>query len=101
MLVFLISDDRAERHSFRTTTLLIHSPFLLPSYLGGKRKGEKNKQSRGQKAMPFCTIISDIHLQIQIILKFVTAKYINISPARHGFLTPIKYSLTLSHQIGC
>ena len=26
------------------------SPFLLPSFLGRKRKGEKNNQSRGQKS---------------------------------------------------
>ena len=27
-----------------------HSPFLLPSFLGGKRKGEMNNQIRGQKS---------------------------------------------------
>ena len=30
---------------------LIHSPFLLPSFfLGGKRKEQKNNQSRGQNS---------------------------------------------------
>ena len=28
----------------------IHSPFLLPTFLGWKRKGEKKNQGRGQKS---------------------------------------------------
>ena len=28
----------------------IHSPFLLPSFLGGKRKGRKNNKSRDFKS---------------------------------------------------
>ena len=32
------------------TILLIHSHFLRLSFLGGKRKGEKNNQSHGQKS---------------------------------------------------
>ena len=47
--------DRAERHCF-LTTLLINTPFLLPPFLGGKRKGRKNNQSRGKLTMPFCSI---------------------------------------------
>jgi len=27
-----------------------YSPFLLPSFLGGKRKGEENNKSLGQKS---------------------------------------------------
>ena len=41
---------RADRHDFLSQFLLIHSPFHLHSFLGGKRKGEKNNQSRGQKS---------------------------------------------------
>ena len=32
------------------TIFAIHSPFLLPSFLEVKRKGEENNQSRGQKS---------------------------------------------------
>ena len=43
---------------FLTPTLVIHSPFLLRSFIiGGKRKEEKNNQSRGKKTMPFCSIL--------------------------------------------
>jgi hypothetical protein len=28
----------------------IHSPFFLPFFLEGKRKGEKNNQGRGKKS---------------------------------------------------
>ena len=31
-------------------TFAIHSPFLLPLFIGGKRKGEENNQSHGQKS---------------------------------------------------
>ena len=42
--------DRAERHDVSSRVLLTHSHFLLPSFLGGKRKGEKINQSRDQKS---------------------------------------------------
>ena len=35
------------------TILLIHSHFLLLSFLGGKRKWEENNQSHGQKSCLF------------------------------------------------
>ena len=38
-------EDRAERHVFKS-----RFTFLPPSFLGGKRKGEKNNQSRDFKA---------------------------------------------------
>ena len=38
-----ILHDQAERHHSRSRFLLIHYFFLLPSFLGGKRKGENNK----------------------------------------------------------
>ena len=37
--------DRAERHDFWSRFFAIHSPFLL-SFIGRKRKGEENNQSR-------------------------------------------------------
>ena len=43
------------RGSSRKASLLIiifaiPSPFLLPSFLGGRREGEENNQSRGQNS---------------------------------------------------
>ena len=41
----------AERHDFWSRFLLLHSPFLFPLFLGGKRKGEWNSsKNRNQKA---------------------------------------------------
>ena len=48
--------DRAERHCLLTTTLVIHSPFLLPSFIRREEKKENNK-SRGKKIMSFCSIL--------------------------------------------
>jgi hypothetical protein len=42
--------DRAERHDFWSRFLLFILFFLFPPFLGGKRKGEENNQSRGQKS---------------------------------------------------
>ena len=48
---YLLYPDRAERYGFLSRFLLIHSPFILPSFFsGGKRKGEKNNQRLGQKS---------------------------------------------------
>ena len=41
--------DWAERHDFRSRFLLFILLFFF-LFLGGKRKGEKNSQSRGQKS---------------------------------------------------
>jgi hypothetical protein len=46
----------------------LHSPFLLPSFLGGKRKGEKKNQTRA-----FKTCLSAPALIIYIFFPF--AKY--------------------------
>ena len=45
-----IMKDRAERHDFRTRFLLFILLFFFPLFLGGKRKGEENNQSVGQKS---------------------------------------------------
>ena len=38
--------DRAERNDLKSRFLLyVYSPFLLSSYLEGKRKGERNNQT--------------------------------------------------------
>ena len=41
--------DRAERHDFWSRFLVFILLFFVPLFLRGKRKGEKNNQSRGQK----------------------------------------------------
>ena len=41
--------DRAERHDFWSRFLPFILLFFSRVFLGGKRKGEKNNQSRGQK----------------------------------------------------
>ena len=51
--------DQEERHCFFITTLLIHIPFL-PSFLGGKRKGEKHNQSCGQQNAFLLNLISGV-----------------------------------------
>ena len=42
--------DRAERHDFWSRFLLFILLSFFPLFLGGKRKGENNKQSHGQKS---------------------------------------------------
>ena len=42
--------DRAERHDSLTRFILLHSSFLFPLFLEGKRKRENNNQS--QKSCP-------------------------------------------------
>ena len=46
--------DRAERHDLKSRFLLFILLFFFPLFSGGKRKGEKNNQSRD--FMPFCSI---------------------------------------------
>ena len=47
----LRSYGRSSRKAWLLITIFAFvSPFLHPSFLGGKRKGEKNNQSRDQKA---------------------------------------------------
>ena len=41
-------NHRAKRH-FLTKSLVIHFPFLLPSFIEGKKRGGKNNQNRGKK----------------------------------------------------
>ena len=41
---------RAERHDLKSQFLILILLFFLPSFLGGKRKGEKNNQSRSFKS---------------------------------------------------
>ena len=43
-------NDRAERHNFWSQFLLFILLFFFPLFLGGKRKEEKNNQSRDQKS---------------------------------------------------
>ena len=43
------TQDRAERHCFLQRLCYFIFLFFFPLFLGGKRKGEKNNQSRGQK----------------------------------------------------
>ena len=40
--------DRSERHKFLSRFLQISSLFFFLHFIGGKRKGEKNNQSRGK-----------------------------------------------------
>ena len=37
VIIIIYSNDQAERHNLRSWSLLIHSPFLFPLFLGGKR----------------------------------------------------------------
>ena len=47
---FHVYKDRAERHDFWLRFLLFILLFFSPLFLGGKRKGEQNNQSCGQKS---------------------------------------------------
>ena len=38
--------DRAERHDLKSKFFAVHSPFIIPFFLGGKRKGKKINQIR-------------------------------------------------------
>ena len=55
--------DRIEQKGivFFTTTLVIHSPFLLPSpfYQEGREKGERITRVVVKKTMTFCSITQD------------------------------------------
>ena len=42
--------DRAKTHNLKSRFLLFILLFFPSIFLGGKRKGEKNNQSRGQKS---------------------------------------------------
>ena len=42
--------DRAERHDLKSRCLLFITLFFVPLFIGGKRKGEKNNQSRDFKS---------------------------------------------------
>ena len=50
LIKFLPALCRAEWHDFWSRFLLIHSPFLLPSFFRREGKREKNNQSRGQNS---------------------------------------------------
>ena len=70
-----VINDRAERHAFWSQFLLFILLFFFRIFLGGKRKEEKNKQSRGQKPC-----FSARSFYVRKILKISnTVLYYNIS----------------------
>ena len=44
--------DRTERHLFFTTTLVIQSPFFLPTFIRREEKRGRKNERRCQKTMP-------------------------------------------------
>ena len=52
--------DRAERHCFWTTTLVILFLFFFSLNKRGKKKRRLNNKGRGRKTMPFCSITKSV-----------------------------------------
>ena len=70
--------DRAERHAFWSRFLLFILLFFFPLFWGGKRKGEKNNQSRGQKTCLSARSLCLFFTYIYYYCTYTTYTYINV-----------------------
>ena len=90
--------DRVEKHDFWSRFLLIHSLFLLSSFIRREEKSGKNNQSRGQKSC--LSARSDLNTRLCIIHSDISSNLYQFSAVvqKMHFLVPFWINL---HYIWC